>query len=128
MKKVLIVFGCVIILLVGVFLIGRYGWKVMGFDVCDSVNISSVAVSDGQVHITGRQSSLFPKGCVGHCSQQEGSTLYVGFHFSGLFGFFETSDFDVIIPIDDEITQVVVKYGNNESLIWPEMKTDQNGQ
>lgn len=44
----------------------------------------------------------------------------MGFEFSGLFGIFETGDFDITIPTNGKVTQVVIKTKNNEYPIWSE--------
>ncbi|MGM9548507.1 MAG: hypothetical protein ACI3V5_01485 [Faecousia sp.] len=44
----------------------------------------------------------------------------MGFKFSGVFGFFETGDFDITIPTNGTVSQVVVKSGEQEYPIWPE--------
>lgn len=45
-------------------------------------------------------------------------TLYVGFRFSSVFGFFETGDFDITIPIKGDVSEVILKTNTNESTIW----------
>ena len=44
--------------------------------------------------------------------------LYVGFAFSAVFGFFETGDFDVAIPVEGEIQEVILKTKQTETSIW----------
>ena len=115
--KILVVVGLILIL---TFLIGRYGWKLFGFSACESAGIENVEVTDGQVHITGFYPGSFPQGFLGYHAEEKDGTLYVGFKFSGLFGVFETGDFDVTIPTKGSITQVIVKTGSSEYLIWPQ--------
>lgn len=57
---------------------------------------------------------------MGYHAEQVDSTLYVGFKFSGLFGIFETGDFDITIPTNGTVSQVVIKTSEQEYLIWPE--------
>ena len=44
--------------------------------------------------------------------------LYVGFRFSAVFGFFETGDFDITIPVRGEINEVILKTRMNEASLW----------
>lgn len=104
-----------------VFLTGRYGWKLFGFSACESAGIESVEVTEGQVRITGFYPGSFPQGFLGCHVEEENGTLYVGFRFSGLFGIFETGDFDITIPVKSEISEVIIKTKNYEYPVWPEM-------
>lgn len=115
-KKILIM---VVLILILTFLFGRYGWKLFGFFACESAGIEAVEVSYGQVHITGFYPGSFPQGFLGYHAEEKDGTLYVGFKFSGLFGIFETGNFDITIPTKRTITQVVVKSGEHEYTVWP---------
>lgn len=75
------------VLLLAVFLIGRYGLKLSGFRACESAGIEQVNIEDNQVRICGFYPGSFPQGFLGYHAEQVDSTLYVGFKFSGLFGF-----------------------------------------
>lgn len=110
---------CMMMLLVAVFLIGRYGWKLGGFETCESAGIEGVTVEEKRVHIRGFYPGLFPTGFLGYYAEQVGDTLYIGFKFSGLFGIFETGDFDITIPTQGTIEQVVVRCGEDEQTVWP---------
>lgn len=59
---------------------------------------------------------LFPRGSAAAIARN--GTIYVGFRFSAVFGFFETGDFDVTIPVKGEISEVVLKTIMNESTLW----------
>lgn len=120
LKKIAAVIGIAALLLAAVFLAGRYGWKLLGFSTCESAGIACVEVTDGQVRITGFYPGSFPRGFLGYHAEENGGTLYVGFKFSGLFGFFETGDFDIVIPTEGEITEVRIRTRENEYPIWPE--------
>lgn len=104
-----------------IFLAGRYGWKIFGFDACSGAVIESVEISDGQVEINGSCPGLVPKGFIGFVSKEEGDKLFVGFRFSAVFGFFETGDFDITIPVKGEIGEVYVKTAGDEYLVDPEL-------
>ncbi len=44
MKRVLGILLCIVLLLVVFFLIGRYGWRLVGFRACESAGIEQVDV------------------------------------------------------------------------------------
>lgn len=46
LKRLLTILLCVAVLLFAVFLIGRYGWKLGGFHVCESAGIEQVIVEE----------------------------------------------------------------------------------
>lgn len=104
--------------LAAVFVIGRYGWHLGGFNACQSAGIESVTVEDGQVEIQGFYPGSFPEGFIGCHARQEGDTLYVGFRFSAVFGIFETGDFSVSIPVTGQLRQVVIRTRMNEYPVW----------
>jgi len=119
-EKILAGLGMLVTLLIVVFLIGRYGWKLAGFSACEGAGIERVEVSEGSVTIAGFDPSVFPEGFLGYHAKEKDGTLYVGFKFSGVFGFFRSGDFEVSIPTRDEIKAVYMKTEENEYLIWPE--------
>lgn len=123
MKRIVGILLCIVLLLVAIFLIGRYGWKLFGFAACESAGIEQVEVAEDQVHIRGFYPGSFPQGFLGYHAKQVDDTLYVGFRFSGVFGIFETGDFDITIPTEGIVTQVVVKSGEHENTIWSKEKT-----
>lgn len=109
-----------LLLLLTAFLAGRYGWRLFGFSACSWAGIDGVVVEAAQVRITGFYPGSFPQGFLGYHAEQVDDTLYVGFKFSGLFGIFETGDFDVTIPLEGEIRRVVLKTGDGGRQLWPE--------
>ena len=120
MKNTFIVIICIIALLVAVFLTGRYGWKLGGFNACESAGIEQVNVEEDHVRIRGFYPGSFPTGFLGYHAEQADHTLYVGFKFSALFGIFETGDFEITIPTKGTVTQIVVKSGDHEYTVWPQ--------
>jgi len=78
-------------------------------------------VEEDHVRIRGFYPGSFPQGFLGYHAEQEGSTLYMGFKFSGLFGIFETGDFDITIPVKGKISEVVIKTKTYEYPVWPEL-------
>ena len=135
LKNGLKILLCAAVLVFVVFLIGRYGWKLLGFSVCESAGVETVEVTDDRVKITGFYPGSFPRGFLGYHAEQADHTLYVGFKFSTLFGIFETGDFDITIPTKGTVTQVVVRSGEHEYTVWPqeaeffvnEAETTENG-
>ena len=106
------------VLLIAAFAAGRYGWKLLGFRACEEAGVESVEVSENAVRIKGFYPGSFPEGFCGYYAEEYDGILYVGFRFSAVFGFFETGDFDVLIPIEGEIHKVVCKTGTSEITIW----------
>ena len=124
LKKGILTLGILAVLLVAVFLAGRYGWKVLGFRVCQGAGIESVEVEEGAVRIRGFYPYSFPSGFCGYVAKEEGEKLYVGFRFSGLFGVFETGHFDITIPVQGDIQEVILKTQKNEYPIWDGVTED----
>lgn len=117
-KRIVIGLLITAVILAVLFLMGRYGWKLGGFSACENAGIESVEVSDNSVRITGFFPGSFPEGFCGYYAEEQDGTLFVGFQFSAVFGFFETGDFDITIPVKGEIHQVAVKTRNQEYVIW----------
>ena len=117
-KKTVTTLLTVAVLLMVVFAAGRYGWKLLGFRACQGAGIESVEVSENTVKIKGFYPGSFPEGFCGYYAEEQDGTLYVGFHFSPVFGFFETGDFDVVIPVEGGIHEVVFKTETSETTIW----------
>ena len=118
LKKGMTVLLVSAMILAVIFLAGRYGWKVGGFRACQSAGITAVEVDEKAVHMTGFYPGSFPEGFCGYYSEEQGGKLYVGFRFSAVFGFFETGDFDITIPVRGEITEVILKTSMNETSLW----------
>lgn len=118
LKKTLTALLVIAVILTAIFLAGRYGWKLGGFRACQGAGVTSVEVSEKAVHITGFYPGSFPEGCCGYYAKEQDNKLYVGFRFSNLFGFFETGDFDITIPVKGEINEVILKTSMNETSVW----------
>jgi hypothetical protein len=117
-KKTITTLLTAAILLIAVFAAGRYGWKLLGFRACQGAGIESVEVSENTVKIKGFYPGSFPEGFCGYYAEEQDGSLYVGFRFSTVFGFFETGDFDVVIPVKGEIHRVIRKARTSETTIW----------
>ena len=118
LKRVLTVLLMIAVVLTAVFLVGRYGWKLGGFRACQGAGITSVEVREDAVHITGFYPGSFPEGFCGYYAEERNGILYAGFRFSAVFGFFETGDFDITIPVKGEINEVILKTRMNETTLW----------
>ena len=44
LKKLLIILLCITVLVITVFLLGRYGWKLGGFKVCEPAGMEQINV------------------------------------------------------------------------------------
>ncbi len=117
-RKAMMILLIAAALLITVFAAGRYGWKLLGFSACGDAGVECVEVSENTVRIKGFYPGSFPEGCCGYYAGEQDGTLYVGFRFSTVFGFFETGNFDVVIPVDGSISKVVLKTKTDESIIW----------
>lgn len=122
--KILASIGILIAVLLAVFLMGRYGWKIGGFRACQGAGIESVEVTENAVTISGFYPGPFPEGFCGYYSQEKDGKLYVGFRFSAVFGSFETGDFDITIPVKGDIHEVIVKTKTSEYSIWTDQPED----
>ena len=118
LKRILIILLAVVVTLTAIFFAGRYGWKLGGFRACQGAGIDSVEVTENAVHMTGFYPGSFPEGFCGYYSEEQDGKLYVGFRFSALFGFFETGDFDITIPTEGDIDEVIIKTDMVETSIW----------
>ena len=120
LKTVSLILLVLAIIVSSIFLIGRYGWKLGGFNACETAGIEQVNVEKDHVRVRGFYPGSFPRGFLGYHAEQADHTLYVGFKFSTLFGIFETGDFDITIPTKGTVTQVVVRSGEHEYTVWPQ--------
>ena len=124
-KRILLGLLTLCLAIVLVFLAGRYGWKLLGFRACQGAGITEITVQQGQVRIQGFYPGSFGSGFVGYYAQEQDGKLYVGYRFSQVFGFFETGNFDIVIPTKGEIREVYIKTATTETLVWP---AEQDGQ
>ena len=98
---------------------GRYGWKLLGVRACEGAGIERIEVRETEVEIKGFYPGSFPEGFCGYYAKEQDGRLYVGFHFSAVFGLWETGDFVVTIPVNGPIEAVILKTRTGESRIWP---------
>lgn len=101
-----------------VWMMGRYGWRLMGFRFCGGSGIDCIAVSDAQVEISGFYPGSFPSGCVGCISRVEDGVLYLGVRYDPVFGVFETGRFETVIPVNEEIREIYLRTAADDYLLW----------
>ena len=118
MKKIVKVIMIIVATLLIIFLSGRFGWKIGGFQACQDAGISSVEVSERAVRMTGFYPGSFPEGFCGYYEKEQDGKLYVGFRFSAVFGIFESGDFNITISVKEEIDEVIVKTRMGERSVW----------
>ena len=119
MKRFLIALGVLVAVLAAVFCAGRFGWRLSGFSACEGALIESVDVDGEKVTISGGYGSPDGKRFLGCYYTQDGGALYVGFHFSGVFGAFCKPDFTVEIPAQG-VEKVYMRSRESECVIWTE--------
>ena len=118
LKKIVSIILILLLVLAAIFASGRCGWKLLGFRACEGAGVESVEVGESTVTIKGFYPGSFPEGFCGYYAEEQDGTVFVGFRFSAVFGFFKTGDFEVSIPTRGEIRKVVLKTGLAERTIW----------
>ena len=127
MKKILkivsIVFSVFLILQAGIFLTARYGWKLFGFDMCESPSVlcvEKVYVTDETVYIVGNTSSS-ATSYVGYTYEIKDNVLYLGIKQNLLFGFsVRNGGYSFVIEDDfKNIEAVCLVNKKEEKYIWP---------
>ena len=126
MHKLVNVFTAVMLVLLlvisVVFLCGRWGWKLQGFRYCEVANIQAVTVEDGQVRLTGAHMGVPPEGFLGYLYDEARGELHVGLRFDGFYGIFEDSDFDITVPVENQVNEVYLVTDTGSQLIWTREK------
>ena len=64
-KKILIILLCIAAMLVAVFMVGRFGWILGGFNACEPAGIEQVNMEEDHVRIRGFYPGSFPTGFLG---------------------------------------------------------------
>ncbi len=121
-KVVAVVLSILLILQLVIFLTARYGWKLFGFDMCESPNVlcvETVYVTDETVHIVGNTSSS-ATSYIGYTYEIKGNVLYLGIKQNLLFGFNNRNGGYSFVMEDDfkniESIQLINK--KEEKCIW----------
>ena len=126
MKKIFKIFAVILsillILQLVIFLTARYGWKLLGFDMCESPNVlcvETVYVTDEKVNIVGNTSSS-ATSYIGYTYEIKDNVLYLGIKQNLLFGFNNRNGGYSFVIEDDfkniESIQLINK--KEEKCIW----------
>ena len=126
MKKIIKIILVIAIVISTVFIIGRYGWKLTGFKLCQNSMIYEVEVNENRVTIKGRDANFIPRGFVGYYYEIEDNCLYIGFRFSNIFGFFEKSEYQIEINSDEKINKIIMKSAESETVIYDILEKQQS--
>ena len=118
LRKISAVSVILVVALLLIFFAGRYGWKLAGFRACQGAEIASVEVGEKAVQIVGSYPGACSKGFCGCYSEERDGKLYVGFRFSAVFGFFETGNFALTIPVKGTVDEVILKTRTHETTLW----------
>ncbi len=121
-KIVAIVLSILLILQLVIFLSARHGWKLFGFDMCESPKVlcvETVYVTDETVHIAGNTSSS-ATSYIGYTYEIKDNVLYLGIKQNLLFGFDNRNGGYSFVIEDDfkniESIQLINK--KEEKCIW----------
>lgn len=121
-KIVAVVLSILLILQLGIFLTARYGWKLFGFNMCESPKIlciETVYVTDKTVHIVGNTSSS-ATSYIGYTYEIKDNALYLGIKQNLLFGF-NNRNGGYSFAIEDDFENIESVYLVNETeekCIW----------
>ena len=126
MKKIIKIILVIAIVISTVFIMGRYGWKLAGFKLCQNSMIYDVQVDENRATIKGRDANFIPRGFVGYYYEIEDNCLYIGFRFSGIFGFFEKSEYQIEINSDEKINKIIMKSAESETVIYDILEKQQS--
>jgi len=88
-KIVAIVLLILVVLQLAIFFTVKYGWKLFGFDMCESPNVlcvETVYVTDETVNIVGNTSNS-ATAYIGYTYEIKDNTLFLGIKQNVLFGF-----------------------------------------
>lgn len=121
-KMVAVVLAILVILQLAIFLTAKYGWKLYGFDMCESPKVLCVEtayVTDETVHIVGNTSSS-ATSYIGYTYEIKDNVLYLGIKQNLLFGFNNRNGGYSFVIEDDfkniESIQLINK--KDEKCIW----------
>ncbi len=126
MKKIFKIIAGVLsilfILQLVIFLTARYGWKLFGFDMCESPNIlcvETVYATDEKVHIVGNTSSS-ATSYIGYTYEIKDNVLYLGIKQNLLFGFSNRNGGYSFVIEDDfkNIDSIYLVDEKEEKNIW----------
>ncbi len=119
-NRLLKIFAGILIVIVLIFIVARYGWRLFGFSMCDDMYIEILDVGEEKVSFESESGFVFPSDAfIGYKAEQKGDTLYIGVKYNIILGVLpkdETRGF-FSVPIDGKINKIIQK-GANEKIIW----------
>ena len=121
-KLIVIVISVLLLLQLVIFLTARYGWRLSGFEMCESPDIlciETVHVTDETVHIVGNTASS-ATSYIGYTYQIRDGVLYVGIKQNLLFGFQNRyGGYSFVIEGDfSNLKHIALTNGEEEKCIW----------
>ncbi len=116
------VLAAALLIVGGVFLSGRYGWKMHGWNGVEIAGLDGIEVADGSVTIRGYEKEGKAVEFLGCKTEEKDGCLTVGFRFDSVIGTpaDAVSDFEVTIPTSGKVERVVFRGGDEEELRWSE--------
>ncbi len=108
----------ILAILAAVFVVGRIGWRLIGFAACDTdVTVDRAEIVNGHAIIEGWvDSGRF----LGETTQEKNGFLYVGIKSGKWLGVLpgDPTAFSLSIPVSDETLQIWLKAGGSERLLY----------
>ncbi len=125
-NRLLLIFAGILIGIVLIFLVARYGWRFFGFSMCDDMWIEVLDVGEEKVSCESDSGFDLPTYIfIGYKAEQKGDTLYIGVKFNLFLGVLPKDETRGIfsVPIDGKVNQIIQK-GPNEKIIWDREEKD----
>jgi hypothetical protein len=119
-NRLLFVFAGILIGLVLIFTVARYGWRLFGFSMCDDQYIEALDVGKEIVSFETNSGFYFPSyAYIGYKAKQKGDKLYIGVKFNLILGVLPKDETrgSFSVPIDGKVNQIIQE-GSNEKIIW----------
>ena len=121
-KKLLIILASVLVIYAGVFVVARYGWRLFGFDYCesaDTVFVDDVILTDESVIISGDTANS-TNSYVGYTYKIIDDKLFIGTKYNNLFGFLKRiGAFTIKLKTDtSKINHIYLKQSDNLKEVW----------
>ena len=119
-NRLLLVFSGILIGIVLIFTVARYGWRFFGFSMCNNMYVGVLDVGEDRVFFESScQSTDFPSVFIGYKAELKGDKLFIGVKYNLLLGILPKDDTKgcFSVPIDRKINQIIRK-GGNEVIIW----------
>ncbi len=121
-KIAAIILVSLLVLHIVVFLSARHGWRLFGFDMCESPNtlpVEKVYVTDETVHIVGETTNS-TTSYVGNIYKVEDNVLYIGIKHNLMLGFYNRLGGYSFVLTDDfeNIDSIYLVGKGDKKCIW----------